>query len=661
MAVSTGDTQRDKPSAGPGVGIDFGTSKSAVGIAWSMDGQGIERLLVRSDAKAKASTSCFFYPSYFRLWKRSDNKVLLYRLQDQPGPLRPPQGSDEFVTMDFKLRVGQGWSKGEQKTLEEVLDGYENPLPDPEEVAGVMLARLREAIQRYSEDEIQTGNCVLSVPPSWTYTQRRATRYAARMAGFEDVELIEEPVASLIGLKTSSEDLLSEGLYLVVDYGAGTCDVALIKKQAGRRYRIIDSDSDDELGGRDIDRRFLEWSLSRSPAYELHLDRPAIARKEVELDSYEYYYALWEVEKWKIKNNNDFLSGKSQSSTLFLERLEEIGSHKISRAEFRRVISDSVEHRLKDLLAAVLNNQRDKLPEIKKIVITGGASQIIGFPEMVTDSFGRICESLGVPVESVDSNLLFEAENPIWTVVRGSAVASLGLTIGRQLVTLPLDKNMRLEVKDEAGRPLKLVRGSQRVKGSQNRNLPLYREACLEVQHDTESVHIDILASEKIQDSLTLRPLYGHIEIPAGAWMLLKYRIRMDKTVHVDDCLVVPSSEVAVEHDGLHHTDIDGADAQQLMESRDKFVLRPDIQKKLRERNPRERWQLTVRRFFYRVDWQERLVNFVVAFVLSLVLLRLPAVALAVALLLAVALPEGVNLLSLLLKIVKEIRKNLNL
>lgn len=98
---------------------------------------------------------------------------------------------------------------------------------------------------------IDNGGCVvISVPAKFDATQKTATMEAARLAGFQHVELIQEPIAAAIAYGATVEQ--KDGFWLVFDFGGGTFDVALLRVEGGVQ-QVVDTDGDSFLGGKDID------------------------------------------------------------------------------------------------------------------------------------------------------------------------------------------------------------------------------------------------------------------------------------------------------------------------------------------------------------------------------------------------------------------------
>ena len=114
-----------------------------------------------------------------------------------------------------------------------------------EDLSAEVLKKLKSFI---TDDEIKS--IVITVPAKFTINQKDATSRAAKLAGFEHCELLQEPNAASMayGLGASSKD----GIWLVFDFGGGTFDAALLKVEDGI-MKVIDTEGDNFLGGKNID------------------------------------------------------------------------------------------------------------------------------------------------------------------------------------------------------------------------------------------------------------------------------------------------------------------------------------------------------------------------------------------------------------------------
>lgn len=133
----------------------------------------------------------------------------------------------------------------------------------PIELSSILLRALR------SDVEEQLGfaptSAVITVPALFEVPQTSATAEAARLAGFERVEMLQEPVAS--ALAAGYGDEANERPWLVYDLGGGTFDASLVELRDGL-LRVVGHDGDNFLGGRDFDSALVDYVLGEVEANE---------------------------------------------------------------------------------------------------------------------------------------------------------------------------------------------------------------------------------------------------------------------------------------------------------------------------------------------------------------------------------------------------------
>ena len=115
----------------------------------------------------------------------------------------------------------------------------------PEELSAEVLKELRKY---FLDDDVKSA--VITVPAMFDNNQKDATKRAAKLAGFDYFELIQEPVAASIAYGLESK--IKDGYWLVFDFGGGTFDAALMKLDDGI-MKPIDTAGNNHLGGKDID------------------------------------------------------------------------------------------------------------------------------------------------------------------------------------------------------------------------------------------------------------------------------------------------------------------------------------------------------------------------------------------------------------------------
>ncbi|MFN7974044.1 MAG: Hsp70 family protein [Acidobacteriota bacterium] len=244
------------------VGIDLGTTNSACAV---FDGEAIT--LVRS-------ASGTLTPSVVRIDARGRVTVGARArkfLETDPGNTRS----------EFKRLMG---------TKESIPFPAAGVAKKPEELASEVLRSLR------SDVEEQLGfsptRAVVAVPALFELPQSAATSEAARLAGFERIELLQEPVASALAAGWTSQD--ARGSWLVYDLGGGTFDASLLETREGL-LRVVGHDGDNFLGGRDFDQAVVDWTLGElsrggiavdraDPVHALGLRRLRLAAEEARIE-----------------------------------------------------------------------------------------------------------------------------------------------------------------------------------------------------------------------------------------------------------------------------------------------------------------------------------------------------------------------------------------
>ena len=110
-------------------------------------------------------------------------------------------------------------------------------------------AEVLKTLKSFITDE-NFKSVVITVPAKFTVNQDTATMKAAKLAGFEHCELLQEPIAASMAYGLSSEQ--KDGYWMVFDFGGGTFDAALLKVEDGI-MQVFDTEGDNYLGGKNLD------------------------------------------------------------------------------------------------------------------------------------------------------------------------------------------------------------------------------------------------------------------------------------------------------------------------------------------------------------------------------------------------------------------------
>ncbi len=125
----------------------------------------------------------------------------------------------------------------------------------PTDISALILKKLLSAAR---EQIGEVRRAVITVPAQFSERQRRATVEAGKMAGLEEVDIINEPVAAALCYVLGTEglwftELANEQRILVWDLGGGTFDLSLVRYHKNE-VRVIASGGDLHLGGIDWNR-----------------------------------------------------------------------------------------------------------------------------------------------------------------------------------------------------------------------------------------------------------------------------------------------------------------------------------------------------------------------------------------------------------------------
>ncbi len=131
----------------------------------------------------------------------------------------------------------------------------------PEQLSSLILARLK-----YDAEQVlghRVDHAVITVPAYFTDRQRRATKEAGELAGFNVLKLISEPTAAAFayGLAHAS----GQRKLLVFDLGGGTFDVSIAEIKKGE-ITVLATAGDSRLGGTDWDEVLMRFAAEKFKA-----------------------------------------------------------------------------------------------------------------------------------------------------------------------------------------------------------------------------------------------------------------------------------------------------------------------------------------------------------------------------------------------------------
>lgn len=210
-------------------GIDLGTTNSA--ISRIEDG---EAVIKKTDTLKDTMPSCVYINKKKAIQVGDAAYNALKR--DKLGAMKNWDDADSNAFIEFKRTIGSDKM-------------YQSTNLGRELSSEALSAEVLKTLKSFIKDE-NINAVVITIPAAFKNNQKEATRQAAKLAGFDHIELLQEPVAAAMAYGLSAEN--KNGFWLVFDFGGGTFDAALLKVEEGI-MKVIDTEGDNYLGGKNLD------------------------------------------------------------------------------------------------------------------------------------------------------------------------------------------------------------------------------------------------------------------------------------------------------------------------------------------------------------------------------------------------------------------------
>lgn len=114
-----------------------------------------------------------------------------------------------------------------------------------------------KALKSFTQDN-EFKSVVITIPAMFNDNQKAATQKAAEIAGFSQVELLQEPIAAAMAF--GMDEQIKDGQIIIFDFGGGTFDVCLVNIEDGI-MQVKDTGGDNWLGGKNLDQAIVDKIL----------------------------------------------------------------------------------------------------------------------------------------------------------------------------------------------------------------------------------------------------------------------------------------------------------------------------------------------------------------------------------------------------------------
>ena len=504
------------------VGIDFGTFKSAIAY-WALGKKGPELVIVRPEDKEDPYQSRSL-PTRISLSNHNDGGF--YMILDNGQFQERPDEKGVYVAHNFKKYfLDEAWPESEQKQIEATLQRPVSLVALAGKVIDTLNTSLVFEIKR-NYIRARTKNYVITVPPRWKYRQKRATLKAAELSGIKNVRLIDEPLAAAVFLmKTGIFNPTKSSVSLVIDFGAGTFDVALLEmKESGIKVTYKDTEP---FGGTDIDKALLEKIVSRKENSEYSYNRKVLKRSG-KVVNHQVYITILD----KITTLKHSFSEPAKSTQKRHARASILDAT-VTLEEFREVVTDELK-RIRVFLTKFLSPFPAQSKQIDHVFLVGGSSKLLDFDKFIEETLK--------PITTQQQPRIIKPENPEWCIVKGAAY--LSASDARPDFMIEADNIPQIDFNKNE---LSLLSGS--LPSTEKKELPQGGILIFKVLQDIPKVEIKIFAdgNNETSDIVTIVPLHENV-FRKDCRISIEYEVGTDSLIRFKSEVLYPRQKIVLRH-----------------------------------------------------------------------------------------------------------------
>src|SRR3990172_5354415 len=277
--------------------------------------------------------------------------------------------NDEEVQRDKKTLPYKILQAGEGVKI--VMGGKEYT---PQEASAMILGKLKADAEEKLGEKIT--DAVITVPAYFDDSQRKATKEAGEVAGFNVRRIINEPTAAALayGLDKKHKD----SKVAIFDLGGVTYDISILGLGEGV-FEVKSTNGDTHLGGDNFDQRVLDYiadEFKKQEGIDLRKDPMALQRLREAAEK-----AKMELSQlMQTDINLPFITATAEGPKHL--------SMTITRAKFEQLVEDLVQRCVPPLEKAMSDakmNPRD----INEVILVGGMTRIPRVQQLVKEIFGK--------------------------------------------------------------------------------------------------------------------------------------------------------------------------------------------------------------------------------------------------------------------------------
>lgn len=350
------------------LGIDLGTTNSAMAVVEAGQPKIIE------NKEGNRTT-----PSVVAFSKNGERLVgLLAKRQAVTNP--------QNTLYSIKRLIGRRFSDSEVQHDKKLLPyeirgsqdgGVEVKMGDkwyrPQELSAMVLQKLKQDAEARLGEKIT--DAIITVPAYFDDSQRKATKDAGEIAGFNVRRIINEPTSAALayGLEKKKDEKIA-----VYDFGGGTFDISVLEISADT-VEVKATGGDTHLGGDDFDRKIMDWLIEEFKKQEgIDLGKDMLALQRLKDAAEKAKHELSSSVETDV--NIPFITSDASGPKHF--------DLKMTRSKLEELVREFIERAEERTLETV--KQSGFTPkDIDEIVLVGGQTRMPAIQESVKKIFGK--------------------------------------------------------------------------------------------------------------------------------------------------------------------------------------------------------------------------------------------------------------------------------
>ena len=262
-------------------------------------------------------------------------------------------------------------------------------------------AILRKMINDFNDNHgCDVKKAVITCPAYFGQTERDATKAAGRVAGLDDVTIINEPTAAAISFGLGSGEVSGKKRVLVYDLGGGTFDVTILEID-GNAFTAVATDGERLLGGKDWDQALTKIIRQKvceeNDIEESELEDDDDVKQSLVLDS--------ETIKKRLS------SAETTKGTLTVGGKKAV--YTVTRSEFEAATSSLIETTV-EIIERTLASKEFSITDIDEIILVGGSSRMPQVRGSITAKFPDASVRIFDPDQSIAKGAAIFSKSHNW-------------------------------------------------------------------------------------------------------------------------------------------------------------------------------------------------------------------------------------------------------